>query len=283
MIKMCAKIGFEVYKRPKYIPEGAKDESEYTYTPPKIIRPRKALAEIYFPGEYRTYTYYNEQFNLSVGDTVFVDGEYEGIPGEVAKLSYTFKIKASDYKKVIFVADTDVYGEFCQAGSHIMSLKRYAMPYEKVIGWFKPPVNEDEEIIISTEEYGEKFTLDELDEMKIDPCKAERGRNYYVDNKVVFIEVKDCVGRAIVLGTKPYEISFKIVGREVSDIMCDCYCTGNCKHAFAVMLQLKDTLKISAENYDDEFDFDYLSIMSKSTFFDHVLSNKTFGRFDIKN
>ena len=52
---------------------------------------------------------------------------------------------------------------------------------------------------------------------------------------------------------------------------------------YAVMLQLKETLKVSAENYEDEWDFDYLSIMSKSVFFDHVFSNKTFGGFEIKN
>lgn len=280
---MCEKVGFEVYKRPKYIPDGVKDESEYTYTPPRVIKPRKALVEIYFSQKHNTITYYNDQFNLSVGDTVFVDGAYEGIPGKVVNLTYTFKIKPSDYKKVVFVADTDVYGELEFAGSHVMSLKRYTMPYEKVIGWFKPPVNDEEEIIISTEEYGEKFTLDELNKMKIDPLKAERGYDYYMDNRVVFIEVKDCVGRAIVLGSKPYEVSFKIVGREVSDVMCDCFCAGNCKHVYAVMLQLKETLKVSAENYEDEWDFDYLSIMSKSVFFDHVFSNKTFGRIEIKN
>jgi hypothetical protein len=144
-------------------------------------------------------------------------------------------------------------------------------------------LTDEKEIIISTEEYGENFTLDELNKMKIDPLKAERGHDYYMDNRVVFIEVKDCVGRAIVLGSKPYEVSFKIVGREVSDVMCDCFCAGNCKHVYAVMLQLKETLKVSAENYEDEWDFDYLSIMSKSVFFDHVFSNKTFGRIEIKN
>jgi hypothetical protein len=280
---MSEKVGFEVYKRPEYLPEGVKDESLYKYTPPKTVMPRKALAEIYFPQKHRTLTYYNDQFNLSVGDTVFVDGAYEGLYGKVINLNYNFKIKPSDYKKVVFVADTDVRGEFCHAGSHIMSLSRSALPYEKVIGWFKPPVKEEEEIIISTEEYGERFSLDELDKMKIDHLKAERGHDYYMNDMVVYIEVKDCIGRAIVLGSKPYEVSFKIVGREVSELVCDCYCVGNCKHSFAVMLQLKDTLKISAENYGDEIDFDYLSIMSKSIFFDNVLSNKTFGRFDIKD
>ena len=43
MIFMCEKVGFEVYKRPKYIPDGVKDESEYTYTPPRVINHEKHL------------------------------------------------------------------------------------------------------------------------------------------------------------------------------------------------------------------------------------------------
>ena len=54
-----------------------------------------------------------------------------------------------------------------------MSLKRYTMPYEKIVGWFNPPVKDEEEIIISTEEYGEKFTLDELTFAGLDPTELE--------------------------------------------------------------------------------------------------------------
>ena len=43
---------------------------------------------------------------------VYVDGKLEGQRGRVVEVSYTFKIKLSDYKRVIAVVDTNVSGQF---------------------------------------------------------------------------------------------------------------------------------------------------------------------------
>lgn len=56
---------------------------------------------VYFPQRGFDCTYYNNLFDMHVGDLVYVDGKLEGKRGKVIDVSYTFKIKLSDYKRVI--------------------------------------------------------------------------------------------------------------------------------------------------------------------------------------
>ena len=67
-------------------------------------KPTRSLVLIHFPARNMTLSYYNDQFDLHCGDLVFVDGKLEGFRGHVVDVCYTFKIKLSDYKRVISVA-----------------------------------------------------------------------------------------------------------------------------------------------------------------------------------
>ena len=90
-----------------------------------------------------TLSYYNDQFDLHCGDLVFVGWKAGRFPRSLwLDVCYTFKIKLSDYKRVISVADTNVQGEFFFAGSHFVTFDRSTLPYEKVITWFKSPRTE---------------------------------------------------------------------------------------------------------------------------------------------
>ena len=74
--------------------------------------PRKSVVQVHFPARGLTCAYYNDTFDLHKGDIVYVDGKLEGLRGRVVDVSYNFKIKLSDYKRVIGKADTDVKGDF---------------------------------------------------------------------------------------------------------------------------------------------------------------------------
>jgi hypothetical protein len=120
----------------------------------RTVVPRKSLVQVRFPGKGMALTYFNDLFDLKVGDRVYVDGKLEGQLGLVTEISYNFKIKISDYKKVIAVVDTDVHGQFHMAGSHFITFDPTSLPAEQVSMWFKAPAKEDEEIIDSlTEKY----------------------------------------------------------------------------------------------------------------------------------
>lgn len=75
----------------------------------QTIVPRKSLVQVRFPGKGMALTYFNDLFDLKVGDLVYVDGKLEGQLGCITDISYNFKIKISDYKKVIAVVDTTVH------------------------------------------------------------------------------------------------------------------------------------------------------------------------------
>lgn len=110
-------------------------------------------------------SYYNDAFDLKCGDIVFVEGKLEGLRGRVVDVAYNFKIKLSDYKRVISVADTNVQGEFFFAGSHFVTFDRSTLPYEKVITWFKSPATEDEIFVSGNDDCG--FLLHDLSAMSI--------------------------------------------------------------------------------------------------------------------
>ena len=237
---------------------------------------RKCLVDVYFGNIGRTYTYFNDQFELKVGDVVFVDGKLEGERGRVAKINYSFKIKLSDYKRVIAVADTEVHGELFFAGSHFVSFDPQVIPAEKIRTWFRPPVKEDEEFIAGTD--GESFELEGLKGMKINDTIFERGKDYYIENHVKYICLDGNRGYAIVSGSEAYEVEFEYTEGKISNLLCNCFCNYNCKHEVAAMLQLQELLGITEKNYAEQYERSgYFAAILKGVFFSIVVDGHQKG------
>ena len=192
-------------------------------------------------------------------------------------INYNFKIKLSDYKRVIGVANTDVIGEFHLAGSHFITSDSGALTYEQVSTWFKAPENEEEEYVSSSGD--EVFNLNDLSGMNIKNENAERGHEYYMENRVVYIELNHGKGRALVTGSKTYDVEFFYKDEDITGLVCNCYCTGACKHEFATMLQLRDILAIIKNEYPFIDHNDYLAAVSKTSFFEFVIDGNTKGTF----
>jgi len=241
---MAFKIGFTARL------ESTADEPEHT-EPRQEITVRPSLVQIRFESRGTPLSYYNDRFDLHCGDFVYVEGKMEGQRGRVTQVSYNFKIKLSDYKRVIAVADTSVHGQFFTADGHFVTFDRAALPGEKIITWFRAPLKEEDQIIISSDETA--FRLDDLKGMKISEAAAERGHDYYLDNKVRYICLDGEKGYAIVEGHEGYEVEFTCRDGEISCLTCSCFCSGCCKHEFAAMLQLKHTLEKIQKNYADEY------------------------------
>lgn len=268
---MAFKIGFTAENEQKNTASTREQQIPATTQ----VTAKKSVVDVFFPERHITCSYYNDMFDLKRGDIVYVDGKLEGLRGRVVNVNYTFKIKLSDYKRVIGVANTDVIGEFHLAGSHFITVDGGALNYEQIITWFKAPSTEEEEFVSSSDDT--VFNINDLSGMKIDKATADRGYDYFVENNVVYIEMNHGKGRAIVTGTKPYEVEFSYNNGDISDLVCNCYCTGACKHEFATMLQLKETLDIVAENYKFIDPSDYLAIINKAVFFEHAIDSKTKG------
>ena len=264
---MKYKIGFHGYE----------EEKKEDLQPLEIgeNKPVKSVVQVRFPSQGRSFAYYNDRFDLHVGDIVFVEGKLEGVQGFVTEVSRSFKIKLSDYKRVISVADTTVKGELYFGGSHLIAFDKNVIPYEKVRGWFLPPEN-DEEVAVGYDD--ESFFYEDIEDFKIKPEIADRGFDYYNRNKVVYISVDGTTGRAIVEGSRFYEVSFDYGNGGIRNITCDCFCSYHCKHEFAALLQLRETLKIIEELYDDEYSQgDYFAAVSKSALMNYAVDRKEKG------
>ena len=247
-------------------------------TYPETVNPRKSVVQVYFPSRDMSFAYYNDSFDLKVGDFVYVEGKLEGHRGRITGVNYSFKIKLSDYKKVIAVIDTNIKGDFYLAGSHMVSFGRDTIPFSKVLSWFKTPSAEE---YVSGNDDTKSFPLDDLSKMNISQSAADRGHDYYMENRVSYIEIDEIHGHAIVEGTENYEIEFDYINGEISNLKCSWFCSGACKHEFAVMLQLKETLELINENYENEYD-NYFAIISKGVFMNTALNKKISGKISLE-
>jgi len=244
----------------------------------KTIVPRKSVVQVRFPDKGMALSYYNDQFDLKVGDLVYVDGKLEGQLGRVTDVNYNFKIKSSEYKKVIAVVDTEVHGQFYMAGSHFVAFDPAVLPKEQIAMWFKAPAKEDDEFVSGNDDTS--FRLDDLKGMNVNATIAELGHEYYTENRVCYICLNGSQGYAIVEGNESYAIEFEYHDGEISRLICDCPCSYNCKHEFAAMLQLRETLEIIDKHYAEEFvRTGYFAAITKGTLFAFAVDGKNNGNF----
>ncbi len=268
---MSFKIGF-------MSKHGGSGEKENTNAMTAKSVPRRSVVQVEFKNG-ASYSYYNDSFDLQRGDFVYVDGKLEGMLGRVAEVSCNFKIKPSMYKRVISLVDTEVHGRFYNAGSHVITFDRGTLPREKVRTWFFPPDGEEETVSGFD---GESFPISELGKMKITPQIAERGHEYYTENRVAYLSLDGDSGYAIVEGSEPYEVEFRYQNGDISALVCSCFCTYNCKHEFAAMLQLKEALERIEKHYSAELErTGTFAEMVKGIFFEMAVDGSETSSFEI--
>ena len=246
----------------------------------EVKAPVKSVVQVYFPAKGTKLAYFNDLFDLHIRDIVYVEGKLEGLRGQVVDVAHNFKIKVSEYKRVIGKADTAVSGTLHMAGSHFVAFEPGIIPFEKVLTWYKTPEKEDDEYITGNDDT--VFSLDDLSGMYIGSEIAERGHDYYLQNKVRYLCIDGNRGRAIVEGTKAYVVDFTYEDGQIRNLVCDCFCSYTCKHEFAVMLQLKETLQAIKENYPDRMG-GYFAAVSKAAFFSFAVEGKKIGSFTMAN
>ena len=266
---MTFKIGFSAFGEKATVSASAP-------AAPEERQPRRSVVRVHFPQRKMTLTYYNDRFDLHCGDMVYVDGKLEGKLGRIVEVNYTFRINLADYKRVIAVVDTNVSGRFYLAGSHFLTFDRTALPREKAAGWFKAPPKPEDEYVSGSDDTS--FPLRELSEMHIEPEKAERGGAYYAENRVRYLCLDGTKGYAIVEGTSAYDVEFAYSDGMISAMTCSCYCTGACKHEYAAMLQLRETLECIEKSYADEYArTGYFAAVGKDAFFTFAVGAKKSG------
>ena len=276
---MKFKIGFN-YDSYEHNAPNKNTESTTLLDPAIVSVPRKSVVQVHFPSRGSTLAYYNDRFDLHIGNLVYVDGKLEGQQGRITEINYNFKIKLSDYKRIIAVIDTTVKGQFYFAGSHFITFTPYTIPSSKVRHWFKVPAKEEDEFVCGDDDT--TFRLDDLQSMKISAVIAERGHDYYIDNRVRYISVDGSHGYAIIEGGDTYEVEFEYQKGEISHLICSCFCSYHCKHEFATMLQLRETLNLINKHYASQYEeTGYFAAICKGTLFNFAVDSKETGTFSL--
>ncbi len=168
------KIGFHIQER------RADTNIMSAQNAPKVAeRPVCSLVSIRFAKSNRTLTYYNDKFDLEVGDHVFVSGRLAGQLGIVEKVTTKFKINLADYQRVISKADRSIHGTYRSVLDKMVSYDQDAMTPEAFRTWILPPAhlleeeNEKKEEIIVGEGY--ELDLSHLeDNDEVDPSVLQR-------------------------------------------------------------------------------------------------------------
>ncbi len=239
---------------------------------------RRSVAEVYFPDRNRSYSYYNDKFDLHVGSLVYVDGKLEGLRGRVTKISYNFKIDLSVYKRIIYVVCDNIHGEFYAAGSHLVTFDRNALTPAEADSWFLKPKKEDVVSEIVTGFDDAVFCIDNLNQLDINSKTSDIGHDLYWENKVKYISVEGKNGYALVGDEECCRIEFEYKNRQVSKLVCSCFATGHCKHVFAAMLQLAETLNIISDKYGEFYDrTNCFHAVERGAFIDFAVVPKTEG------
>lgn len=274
---MKFKIGFNAEKETeKKVP---KSETKA----PEEAPARESLVRVYFPQRGFDCTYYNNLFDLHVGDLVYVDGKLEGKRGKVIDVSYTFKIKLSDYKRVIAKIDTDISGEFCYVGDELFSFDKNTVPFGKILPYFKAPAKPDEEYASAKE--NKFYNLDDLEGMGAYEHTIMVGKSDFNCGEVLYLSVEDGKGHAIVGTNELHEVEFDYKNGMIANITCDCWACGICKHGVAAVFALKSALEKIEKHFPEKFEASgYFAVMSKNTFMNVIasLGDDSVGSFVIK-
>ncbi len=245
-------LGFGVRENP--------EPTEIEIIPKETQAPVRSLVSVRFIGDGRAFTYYNDKFDLEVGNHVFVSGKLAGKLGVVESVTTKFKIHLEDYQKVIAKAGSAIHGTYESIVNMMVSFDENVMTPEEFRTWILPPAHwEDDESEEKKEDEiifgdGYELILSELEsnEDVISPV-LDRAIDYCREGNVAYVAVRDGIGTAFIEGTTWYEVNFRLDGDTMTEMYCDCPYPGLCKHLLAVALTVRALVKFG--NLDPEKDF----------------------------
>ncbi len=216
----------------------------------------RSLVTIRFPEDGRSFMYYNDRFDLEEGDRVFVSGKMAGSPGVVVNVTTKFRIRLSDYERVISKACSTIRGTYESVIGKMVSRDNEALTPEDFRSWVLPPRNaesgdEDAEAFAGD---GFELILSELEEDEdVAEAVLERAADYCMKGKVGYIGVRGGAGTAYIHGTSWYEATFRLDGDKMTEMYCSCPYPGLCKHLLASAMTVRALAKVGDLDTDRDF------------------------------
>lgn len=231
--------------------------AETTAAAPIVEEAVKSVVTVLFDNG-KDYPYYNDKFNLKVGDRVFVDGKLAGKIGTVIKVTTKFKVSTKYYKMVLEKLNPEFHGTFKKAENFMLSKGINIIPFEQMKAWLKAPVivfdNDDE----SEEEFyiGEGYECSLINIPESEDVEIEEYQNAFdelLSDNIKAITVNNGIGQAIVKSNHTHIVDFKMEGDKITDIYCECMTPEFCRHALAVCIAIKTFIDEKHISNEDSF------------------------------
>lgn len=232
---------------------------------------RKSIVAIRFKNIYKDYSYYNDKFDLKIGDRVYVDGKLSGLIGEVVDVDYNFKINLSKYKRVVGVVDTSVKGTFYMWDNYFLTFDK-SLSAQKILPWFIPINSEEEQYVSGSDD--SKFELDEFKNMKIDEEIVYYGNIMATNDYFIkYLSVNDGKGCCLIDDDYIHDVDFSYKYGKVSNLVCDCYHTTMCRHKYASMIMLKKVVDYIKQEFQEEYEENkFFAIIEKKPFLEKAFN-----------
>ncbi len=238
-------IGFSISNK-----ENKTDNTETIV--PEVLEeePVRSVVTVHFINE-REYPYYNDMFNLKVGDVVYVDGKLKGIPGRVTEVTTKFKVSLDFYKRVTAKLNLEFHGVFKKSSCFMVCNNPNALTIEQTKSWYFPPREEEEKFFVGD---GYRIKLDSImNNDDIDDVDFADAVDIVKDGEVKFITVKNGKGFAIVKRNKPHPVEFEYSNGVVSNLLCDCIKPNLCDHSLAVCIAMDILTEHDIDRDNPEF------------------------------
>lgn len=231
--------------------DDTRSESAVITAEPVQETPVRSLVKVFFPEMNKSYTYYNDRFDMKEGDRVYVSGRLAGVIGTVESVNTRFRICLDDYQKVLSRFSIDFRGSYERMLDKMVSFSIEAPSADEARSWFIPPAEDEEKIpeIVSGDGYS--FNLADFEtEVEVEPGVPDRALEYCNRGNVLYLSLSGETGTAFVRGTQNYEINFRYCSGSISELYCNCPYPGFCKHNVAVMITLRVLLNEMGETKD---------------------------------
>lgn len=86
----------------------------------------------------------------------------------------------------------------------------------------------------------------------------QRGRSYFLNDKIKSVQIKDDYASALIKGTKNYHVIVHVKNNQFIDGQCDCpyYQTGNyCKHIASLLYYLEEGMNDNMSNIKETLNY----------------------------
>lgn len=239
--------------------------------------PKKSLVQVYFEYKELSLTYFNDCFDIRVGNGVYVDGKLSGHLGVVTCVNYNFKIDVNRYQRVISVVDTRVSGTLRIMDLYLIAFEPYVIPAEKIFPWYFEPVD-DRNVWMECGYDDRRITLYDLSGLNADRAEIDKGLYMYESNAVRYLSYVNGAVRAIVRdNTRLYTVECEYRDGDIMKLTCDCYNAFDCKHEIAVLTLLREVL--------DKYgvgEKGYFAVINKQDFFEKANVSSQTGTINIE-